>query len=62
MNITSKVCRIEMLMCWRGEIKLDREDAVIIIHQIINSGIISDELENELIEICNRIENDDWEE
>lgn len=51
-----------MLMCWRGEIKLDREDAVIIIHQIINSGIISDELENELIEICNRIENDDWEE
>ena len=38
--------------------KMDREDAIIVLYDIINSGIISDELEQKLIDIANAIEND----
>ena len=40
---------------------MDKESAVNIIYRIINSDIIDSELEEELKEICNRIENGDWE-
>lgn len=40
--------------------KMDREDAVIVLYDIINSGIISDELEQKLIAIANAIENDSF--
>ena len=42
------------------KMKIDREDAVIVLYDIINSGIISDELEQKLIDIANAIENDSF--
>lgn len=39
---------------------MDREDAVYTIYEIINSGILKEDLEDSLIEIANAIENDDW--
>lgn len=42
------------------KMKMDREGAVIVLYDIINSGIISDELEQKLIDIANAIENDSF--
>ena len=44
----------------RDKMRMDREDAVIVLYDIINSGIISDELEQKLIDIANAIENDSF--
>lgn len=40
---------------------MTREEAKYTIYEIINSGIISDELSDDLIEVCNHICNDDFE-
>lgn len=39
---------------------MDKEEAVLTIYEIINSGIICLELEDRLRDIANAIETDDW--
>lgn len=41
-------------------IKMDRNIAVSIIYELINSDILKEDLEESLIEIANSIESDDW--
>lgn len=41
---------------------MTRREAMDIIYQVINSGIIDSELEEGLTEVCNCIESDDFEE
>lgn len=40
--------------------RITRSSAVFVLYKIINSGIINEDLENELLEIANCIENDEW--
>lgn len=39
---------------------MDRNIAVSIIYELINSGILKENLEESLVEIANSIESDDW--
>lgn len=41
---------------------MTRREAMDIIYQVINSGIIDSELEEGLTQVCNCIESDDFEE
>lgn len=40
---------------------MTRDDAIHIIYEIINSGIITEELSDDLTKVCNHICNDDFE-
>lgn len=41
---------------------MTRKEAVEAIYKVINSGILDLELENKLVEACNNICSDEWEE
>ena len=45
-----------------GGIELTREDAKSVIYQLINSGILDEALENKLLELCEHLCKDDFEE
>ena len=41
---------------------MTKQEAIRIVYQIINTGILDIDLEDELVEVCNCIENNSFEE